>query len=104
MWLAERSLCRYSVFQFVVDNFAFLFSAKSCYKVTPSGRDKFARNSKKKLLISFDPLDGFLNFKKAYNSIARVALIETLVHYKINTNLIQTIISMYGNDTTVVKL
>ena len=29
-----------------------------------------------------------LDFKKAYDSIDRTALIETLVHYKINSNLI----------------
>ena len=46
----------------------------------------------------------FIDFKKAYNSIDRKKLIEVLIDYKINPQIIDLIVQMYKNDNTVIKL
>merc|ERR1711867_61602 len=43
-------------------------------------------------------------FKKAYDSIDRKKLIEILVDFKINPLIIDLIVQMYKNDSTVIKL
>merc|ERR1711874_860762 len=42
--------------------------------------------------------------KKAYGSIDRKKLIEVLVDFKINPQIIDLIVQMYQNDNTVIKL
>ena len=46
----------------------------------------------------------FIDFKKAYDSIDRKKLIEVLIDYKINPLIIDLIVQMYKNDSTVIKL
>ena len=46
----------------------------------------------------------FIDFKKAYDSIDRKKLIEVLIDYKINPQIIDLIVQMYKNDSTVIKL
>merc|ERR1711874_225234 len=46
----------------------------------------------------------FIDFKKAYDSIDRKKLIEVLVDFKINPQVIDMIVQMYQNDNTVIKL
>ena len=46
----------------------------------------------------------FIDFKKAYDSIDRRKLIEVLVEFKINPQIIELIVQMYKNDRTVIKL
>ena len=46
----------------------------------------------------------FIDFKKAYDSIDRKKLIEVLVDFKINPQIIDLIFQMYQNDNTVIKL
>ena len=46
----------------------------------------------------------FIDFKKAYDSIDRKKLIEVLVDFKINPQVIDLIVQMYQDDNTVIKL
>ena len=46
----------------------------------------------------------FIDFKKAYDSIDRKKLIEVLVDFKINPQIIDIIVQMYQDDNTVIKL
>ena len=46
----------------------------------------------------------FIDFKKAYDSIDRKKLIEVLIEYKINPQIIDLIVQMYHDDHTVIKL
>ena len=46
----------------------------------------------------------FIDFKKAYDSIDRKKLIEVLIDYKINPQIIDLIVQMYHEDHTVIKL
>ena len=46
----------------------------------------------------------FIDFKKAYDSIDRKKLIEVLIEYKINPQIIDMIVQMYHNDHTIIKL
>merc|ERR1711888_21710 len=46
----------------------------------------------------------FIDFKKAYDSIDRKKLIEVLIDFKINPNIIELIVQMYKNDHTIIKL
>merc|ERR1711874_943895 len=46
----------------------------------------------------------FIDFKKAYDSIDRRKLIEVLVDFKINPQVIDMIVQMYQNDNTIIKL
>merc|ERR1712055_177776 len=45
-----------------------------------------------------------IDFKKAYDSIDRKKLIEVLVEYEINPQIIDLIVQMYHDDNTVIKL
>ena len=45
-----------------------------------------------------------LDFKKAYDSIDRGKLIETMVKYKINPKIIDIAAKLYSEDETVIKL
>merc|ERR1712179_212032 len=46
----------------------------------------------------------FIDFKKAYDSIDRRKLIEVLVDYKVNPQIIDLIVQMYNEDYTVIQL
>ena len=46
----------------------------------------------------------FIDFKKAYDSIDRRKLIEVLVDYKVNPQIIDIIVRMYNEDSTVIQL
>ena len=46
----------------------------------------------------------FIDFKKAYDSIDRRKLIEVLVDYKVNPQIIDIIVQMYNEDYTVIQL
>merc|ERR1711874_724758 len=46
----------------------------------------------------------FIDFKKAYYSIYRKKLIEVLVKFKINPQIIDLIVQMYQEDNTVIQL
>ena len=46
----------------------------------------------------------FIDFKKAYDSIDRKRLIEVLVRFKINPQIINLIVQMYEGDSTIIKL
>ena len=46
----------------------------------------------------------FIDFKKAYDSIDRKRLIEVLVEFKINPQIIDLIVQMYEGDSTVIQL
>ena len=46
----------------------------------------------------------FIDFKKAYDSIDRKKLIEVLIDFKINPNIIELIVQMYKDDHTIIKL
>merc|ERR1712030_212411 len=46
----------------------------------------------------------FIDFKKAYDSIDRRKLIELLVDYKVNPQIIDIIVQMYNEDYTVIQL
>ena len=45
-----------------------------------------------------------LDFKKAFDSIKRKELIETLIKYKINPKIIDIVAKLYKNDETVIKM
>ena len=45
-----------------------------------------------------------LTLKKAYDSIDRKKLIEVLIEYKINPQIIDLIVQMYHDDHTIIKL
>ena len=45
-----------------------------------------------------------LDFIKAYDSISKSKLIDTLVEFKINAKMIEMEAVMYNKDSTVVKL
>merc|ERR1712179_507600 len=45
-----------------------------------------------------------IDFKKAYDSIDRKKLIEVLIEYKINPQIIDLIVQMYHDDHTIIKL
>ena len=46
----------------------------------------------------------FIDFKKAYDSIDRRKLVEVLVDYKVNPQIIDIIVQMYNEDSTVIQL
>ena len=46
----------------------------------------------------------FIDFKKAYDSIDRKRLIEVLVKFKINPQIIDLIVQMYEGDSTIIQL
>ena len=46
----------------------------------------------------------FIDFKKAYDSIDRRRLIEVLVKFKINPQIIDLIVQMYEGDSTIIQL
>merc|ERR1711895_67804 len=46
----------------------------------------------------------FIDFKKAYDSIDRKKLIEVLIEFKINPQIIDLIVQMYKDDHTIIKL
>merc|ERR1712030_114778 len=46
----------------------------------------------------------FIDFKKAYDSIDRKKLIEVLIRFKINPQIINLIVQMYEGDRTTIQL
>ena len=46
----------------------------------------------------------FIDFKKAYDSIDRKRLIEVLIKFKINPQIIDLIVQMYEGDSTIIQL
>ena len=46
----------------------------------------------------------FIDFKKAYDSINRRRLIEVLIKFKINQQVINLIVQMYEGDSTIIQL
>ena len=46
----------------------------------------------------------FIDFKKAYDSINRKKLIEVLIKFKINPQIIDLIVQMYEGDRTIIQL
>ena len=46
----------------------------------------------------------FIDFRKAYDSIDRKKLIEVLVKFKINPLIIDLIVQMYQEDSTIIQL
>ena len=46
----------------------------------------------------------FIDFKKAYDSIDRRRLIEVLIKFKINPQIIDLIVQMYEGDSTIIQL
>merc|ERR1711874_819755 len=46
----------------------------------------------------------FIDFKKAYDSINRRKLIEVLIKFKINPQIIGLIVQMYEGDRTIIQL
>ena len=46
----------------------------------------------------------FIDFKKDYDSIDRKRLIEVLVKFKINPQIIDLIVQMYEGDSTIIQL
>ena len=46
----------------------------------------------------------FIDFKKAYDSINRKKLIEVLIKFKINPQIINLIVQMYEGDRTIIQL
>ena len=46
----------------------------------------------------------FIDFKKAYDSINRKKLIEVLIRFKINPQIIDLIVQMYEGDRTIIQL
>ena len=45
-----------------------------------------------------------LDFKKAFNSVKRKELIETLIKYKIDPNIINIVAKIYTKDETIIKM
>ena len=45
-----------------------------------------------------------VDFKKAYDSINRQKLIETMGKFEINTRIIEMVVQMYSEDRTTIKL
>ena len=45
-----------------------------------------------------------LDFKKAFNSVKRKELIETLIKYKIDPNIINIVANIYTKDETIIKM
>ena len=45
-----------------------------------------------------------LDFKKAFDSVDRIKLIETLIEYKINPTVVDLIAKLYSEDRTVLSL
>ena len=64
-----------------------------------ANRNYTGNNRKKKTLYY-----AFIDFKKAYDSINRGKLIEVLIKYKINPQIIDMIIQMYEGDSTTIQL
>ena len=58
-----------------------------------------SNNNKKKSLFY-----AFIDFKKAYDSIHRGKLIEVLIKFKVNPQIINLIVQMYENDKTTINL
>ena len=46
----------------------------------------------------------FIDFKKAYDSVDRKELIEVLIKYKVNPNIIEIIVQIYAADKTIINL
>ena len=46
----------------------------------------------------------FIDFKKAYDSIDRKRLIEVLIKFRINPQIINLIVQMYEGDSTIIQL
>ena len=60
----------------------------------------YTGNSRKKTTLYY----AFIDFKKAYDSINRGKLIEVLIKYKINPQIIDMIIKIYKGDSTTIQL
>ena len=45
-----------------------------------------------------------IDFSKAYDSIDRKKMIETMVEYNVNIRIIEMIVQMYSQDRTIIKL
>lgn len=45
-----------------------------------------------------------VDFAKAYDSVKRDSLIETLKHYRVHPNLIEIISDIYTDDVTAIKI
>ena len=45
-----------------------------------------------------------IDFSKAYDSVDRRKLIETMREYRINIRIIEMIVQMYSKDSTTIKL
>ena len=45
-----------------------------------------------------------IDFSKAYDSVDRRKLIETMREYNINIRIIEMIVQMYSKDSTTIKL
>ena len=45
-----------------------------------------------------------IDFNKAYDSVDRRELIEVLIKYGVNTNIIDMILQMYAGDKTTITL
>ena len=45
-----------------------------------------------------------LDFKKAFDSVNRKELIETLIKYKIDPKIIDIVVKIYTNDETIIKM
>merc|ERR1712030_229699 len=59
----------------------------------------FEPNCKEEILIFIT-----LDFKKAYDRIDRAELVKIMMHFRLNNQVIQTLISMYDRDTTTIIL
>ena len=60
----------------------------------------YTGNTRKKTNLYY----AFIDFKKAYDSINRGKLIEVLIKYKINPQIIDMIIQVYEGDKTTIQL
>ena len=45
-----------------------------------------------------------IDFSKAYDSIDRKKMIETMIEYNVNIRIIEMIVQMYSQDRTIIKL
>ena len=45
-----------------------------------------------------------LDYSKAYDSIGRKGLVETMIKYKLNPFIINVIVKLYGDDETLMRI
>ena len=45
-----------------------------------------------------------LDYSKAYDSIGRRGLVETMMRYKLNPFIIDVIVKLYENDETIMRI